>query len=113
VVSLKDRIAIYYFIFFPVWLLAASIIFLGPPKLLGIPTDQSLPEFPVWLGILLLIVAVVGGMVVAMLITNRIASKFISRDAIIKAINKNILHRSPFYGLIIRDIDKIYKKKDT
>lgn len=111
---MKDRSAIYYFsIMVPIWGLTIIIIGLGPLKLLGIPTDQSLSEYPVWLGILHLVISGVGGMVVAIFVANRIVAKFISKEAMIKIINKNILSSSPFYGLIMRDIDKIYKKKDT
>jgi hypothetical protein len=111
---LKNRSTIYYyFIWFPIWGLAITVIFLGPLKLLGISTVQPFSEFPIWLAILHLIVAIVGGMVVALLLANRIASRLISKDTMIKIISKNILPYSPFYGLIIRDIDRIYKKKDA
>jgi len=114
VVTLKNRSAIYYYsILVPIWYLAFVIISVVPLKLLGIPLEQPLQEsLPVWLGILYLIIAIVGAMVVAILLTNRIAAKFMSKEAMIKIINKNILPYSPFYALIIRNIEKIYQEKD-
>jgi uncharacterized membrane protein YphA (DoxX/SURF4 family) len=85
----------------------------GLLKLLEILTDKSYPEsFPVWLAIIISIISVVGGMLVAIFLANRIAAKFISKENMIKIINKNILPFSPFYDLILRNIDRIYKKKD-
>ncbi len=86
-----------------------------PLKLLGIPPDKPLSEFiPMWFSILYVIIAMVGTMAVAILLTNRIAATFISKEAMIKIINENILSSSsPFYALIIRDIEKIYQKKDA
>jgi uncharacterized membrane protein YphA (DoxX/SURF4 family) len=98
---------------FPIWGLAITVIFLGPLKLLGISTVQPFPEFPFWLAILLLIVAIVGGMVIALPLANRIASRFLSKDTMIKIVNKNIFPYFPLYGLIMRDIDRIYGKKDA
>jgi len=110
---LKYKRIIYYLILFSVWSLAFIVISVVPLKLLGIHFDQPLPEsFPVWLGLLYLIIAIVGAMVVAILLANRIAAKFMSKEAMIKIINKNILSCSPFYALIIRNIEKIYQKKD-
>jgi glucan phosphoethanolaminetransferase (alkaline phosphatase superfamily) len=112
---LKNRSAIYYYsALFPIWMIAFTIIFLLPIKLMKIPPEQPLIEYcPLWLSTLLLIIALVVGMIVAIFLANRISAKFISKDDMIKIINKNIRPYSPFYSLIIRDVDKVYKKKDT
>jgi hypothetical protein len=53
------------------------------------------------------------GVAVATFLSHRIAAKFLPKDTMTKIVNKNIRSPSRLYDLITRDIDKIYKKKDT
>ena len=90
------------------------IISIAPLILLGIPIDQPPPEsFPRWLEILYIVITLLVSMIVATLLTNRIASKFMSKEAMVRIISKNFLITSPFYSLIIKDIDRIYRKKEA
>ena len=111
---MKYRSTGYYVILWCVWALAFIGIFVVSLRLVGVAFDWPRSEsLPVWLGILYLIIAVVGALVVAVLVANRIAAKFMSKEAMIEIINKNFDSSSPFYGLIVRDIEKIYQKKDV
>lgn len=109
------KVFLYYLINFSIWMLGFIIISIVPLKLLGIPFDKlSSESSPFWLGMLYIVIAIVGSWFFAILLTNRIASKFMSKEAIVKIIKKNFLSSSsPFYSLIIKDLDRIYRKKDT
>jgi len=104
----------YYLILFSIWMLAWLISSIVPLKLLGVPLDHPASEIsPFWLDMLYIAITLLVSMVIAMLLTNRIASKFMSKEAMIKIIKENFLITSPFYSLIMKDVDRIYQKKDT